>query len=242
MDERSPYTSLFLQECERMNQLLFEMKRSLSELDLGLKGDLSVSEPMEVLMNALFDDLVPASWASCAWPSLRPLASWLVDVLARYKQLEGWTSDLNTPKVTWLSGLFNPQAFLTAVMQVTARKSDLPLDKLVTSVEVTKKSVEEVEVATREGAYVHGLFVEGARWDVSVGTLEDAVLKQIYCPLPVILIKASTQDKAEGRDVYACPVYKTLQRGGTFVFAAGLRTKAPPSKWVMAGVAMLMDV
>jgi len=241
-EERSPYTSVFLQECERMNQLLFEMKRSLAELDLGLKGDLSISEPMERLMNALFDDRVPDTWAARAWPSLRPLASWLVDVLARFKQLDAWTGDLNTPKVTWLSGLFNPQAFLTAVMQVTARKNELPLDKLVTAVEVTKKTHEEIEVATREGAYVSGLFLEGARWDVGTGMLDDAVLKQLYPPLPVMLIKASTQDKGEGRDIYACPVYKTLQRGPTYVFVAGLRTKSPPSKWVMGGVAMLMDV
>ena len=30
-----------------MNGLLFEIRRSLVELDLGLKGDLSISEPME---------------------------------------------------------------------------------------------------------------------------------------------------------------------------------------------------
>ena len=126
-------------------------------------------------------------------------------------------------------------------IQVTARKNELPLDKLVTAVEVTKKSVEEVEAATREGAFVYGLFVEGARWDVTAGMLDDAILKQLYPPLPVMLVKAATAEK-DGRDVYACPVYKTLQRGPTFVFTAGLRTKAPPSKWVMAGVSMLMDV
>merc|ERR1719262_1682790 len=101
-DERSPYTSVFLQECERMNMLIFEMKRSLAELDLGLKGDLSISEPMEMLMNSLYDDKVPANWHARAWPFLRPLASWLSDVLQRYRQLEAWTADLATPKVTWL--------------------------------------------------------------------------------------------------------------------------------------------
>ena len=64
--ERTPYASAFLQECERMNRLLFEMGRSLLELDSGLKGDLSVSEAMEGLMRALYDDRVPASWASRA--------------------------------------------------------------------------------------------------------------------------------------------------------------------------------
>lgn len=45
-----------------MNLLLAEMKRSLAELDLGLKGDLTVSEPMERLMKALAADAVPARW------------------------------------------------------------------------------------------------------------------------------------------------------------------------------------
>jgi dynein heavy chain len=249
-DERSPYTSVFLQECERMNVLLFEMKRSLVELDLGLKGDLSISEPMEALMNSLFDDKVPSTWHARAWPCLRPLASWLSDVLQRQRQLEAWTADLSTPKVTWLPGLFNPQAFLTAVMQVTARKNELPLDKLATVVDVTKKmSPDEVEAATRDGAYICGLFIEGARWDTNSGMLDDAILKQLYAPLPVTLVKAAPQDKAEGRDTYACPVYKTLTRGpvdgkpsGGLVFTAYLRTKQSAMKWTMAGVAGIMDV
>ena len=129
-DERTPYTSVFLQECERTNLLLFEMRRSLLELDRGLKGDLSVSEAMERLMGALYADAVPASWTACAWPSLRPLGSWLADMLQRHAQLASWTADLATPRVTWLPGLYNPQAFLTAVMQVTVT---LPLhDRYIT--------------------------------------------------------------------------------------------------------------
>jgi len=244
LEERSPYVSVFLQESERMNILLFEMKRSLAELDMGLKGDLSVSEAMEELMNALFFDKVPGSWSKHAYPSLRALGSWLFDMLARQRQLEAWTLDLATPKVTWLSGLFNPQAFLTAVMQVTARKNEWPLDKLATVVDVSKKTVDEVNSGgeTRDGAFVNGLYVEGARWDTQTGCLEDAIMKQLYPPLPLLLIKAATQEKGEARDIYPCPVYQTQDRGPTFVFTAGLKTKAPPLKWVLAGVALLMDV
>lgn len=36
-DERTPYTIVAVQECERMNTLTNEMKRSLKELNLGLK-------------------------------------------------------------------------------------------------------------------------------------------------------------------------------------------------------------
>ena len=164
-------------------------------------------------------------------------------MLERHRQLDAWVGEMTTPKVTWISGLFNPQAFLTAVMQVTARKNELPLDKLAVIADVTKKaSPDEVESATREGAYAHGFSLEGARWDMNAGTLEEARMKEMYPSLPVVLIKASQQDKLDARDIYACPVYKTQQRGPTYVFAAGLKTKAPPAKWVMAGVSMLLDV
>ena len=61
---------------------------------------------------------VPASWVNLAYPSLRPLGSWLLNLLQRVTQLAEWTADLGVPKSVWLSGLFNPQSFLTAVMQV----------------------------------------------------------------------------------------------------------------------------
>lgn len=37
VEERTPYVIVAFQECQRMNHLTGEMKRSLKELDLGLK-------------------------------------------------------------------------------------------------------------------------------------------------------------------------------------------------------------
>ena len=42
----TPYVMVAIQEAERWNALLGEMRRSLAELDLGLRGDLTISEPM----------------------------------------------------------------------------------------------------------------------------------------------------------------------------------------------------
>lgn len=68
-------------------------------------------------------------------------------------------------------------------------------------------------------------------------------MKQLYPPMPVILVKAVTPEKAVALyDVYRCPVYQTEIRSFTYVFEAGLRTKANPAKWTLAGVALLMDV
>lgn len=60
----------------------------------------------------------------------------------------------------------------------------------------------------REGAYVNGLFMEGARWDMLLGTIADSRMKELFPAMPVIFIKAVTQDKQDVKNVYECPVYK----------------------------------
>lgn len=56
IDDVGPFQNVILQECERMNNLVSEMVRSLVELDLGFKGDLTISDAMEDLANALYLD------------------------------------------------------------------------------------------------------------------------------------------------------------------------------------------
>ncbi|XP_058532038.1 dynein axonemal heavy chain 9 isoform X2 [Ochotona princeps] len=241
-EERSPYLVVVFQECERMNGLTREMRRSLRELDLGLKGELTMSSDMENLQNALYLDTVPEAWARHAYPSTAGLATWFLDLLSRIKELETWTGDLAMPATVWLTGFFNPQSFLTAIMQSTARKNEWPLEQMALQCDVTKKNREEFRSPPREGAYVHGLFMEGARWDTQAGMITEAKLKDLTPPMPVMFLKAVPADKQEPRSVYACPVYKTSQRGPTYVWTFNLKTKESPSKWVLAGVALLLQI
>ena len=60
-EERTPFIIVCFQECERMNILTGEMKRSLRELDFGLKGELTITTPMEELSNSLYFDQVHIS-------------------------------------------------------------------------------------------------------------------------------------------------------------------------------------
>ena len=93
-----------------------------------------------MLMNSLFIDKVPETWNKRAYPSLLGLTAWYSDLLARIKDLENWTADFAMPTTLWLGGLFNPQSFLTAIMQSMARKNEWPLDKMALQVDVLKKN------------------------------------------------------------------------------------------------------
>ena len=77
---------------------------------------------MENLQNAIYLDTVPDNWTKRAYPSMSTLALWFTDLLVRIKELEHWSNDFALPPVVWLAGFFNPQSFLTAIMQATARR------------------------------------------------------------------------------------------------------------------------
>ncbi|KAM4623876.1 dynein axonemal heavy chain 9 isoform 1-T1 [Polymixia lowei] len=241
-EERTPYQVVALQECERMNFLTQEIRRSLRELSLGLKGELTMTGDMENLQNSIFLDLVPDSWTKRAYPSMSGLALWFTDLLTRIKELEAWATDFVLPSAVWLAGFFNPQSFLTAIMQAMARRNEWPLDRMCLQCDVTKKNREDFSSPPREGAYVHGLYMEGARWDTQTGMIVDARLKELTPAVPVMFIRAIPVDKQEMRNVYQCPVYKTRQRGPTYVWTFNLKTKEKPSKWTLAGVALLLQI
>ncbi|NXK40473.1 DYH17 protein, partial [Piprites chloris] len=239
--EKTPYTVVALQECERMNILTHEIRRSLKELDLGLQGELTITSEMEELANALFYDSIPESWTRHAYPSLLSLGTWYADLLLRIRELEVWATDFVLPATVWLAGFFNPQSFLTAIMQSTARKKQWPLDKMCLATEVTKKTREDITFPPREGSYVHGLFMEGARWDVASGSIADALLKELTPTMPVISLRAIPVDRVDTTNIYECPVYKTRMRGPTYVWTFNLKTKEKAAKWVLAGVALLLE-
>jgi len=244
LDEKGPYQNVFLQEMEVMNRLLQEMVRSLKELSLGFKGELTMSDAMEAVMNALFLDVLPASWTKVSWPSRKPLSVWLINFHNRLQQLEDWSNNpVDIPKCTYLSYLVNPQSFLTAVNQVAAQKNQWELDKLVSYSDVTRYAAfENVEAASREGAYVCGLYMQGARWEPTQAIIDKSKPKEMFSPMPVMSVKGVATEKADFAGMYMCPVYKTEQRGPTFVFCANLRTKSPAGRWILAGVALILEL
>ena len=77
-EDRTPYTIVCLQECERISLLIREIRRSLKELNLGLKGELSITQDMDDLATALVMGKIHESWVKRAYPSEHELGNWLV--------------------------------------------------------------------------------------------------------------------------------------------------------------------
>jgi dynein heavy chain len=200
------------------------------------------------LIHALWSNKVFSSWEKLAYFSLKPLNAWMADLSQRSAQLIEWTTNLKAPKSVWISGLFNPMSYLTAVMQVTARMHNLPLDQMTLRCTFTNwrdPKAPDMNPPTK-GVYVHGLFMEGASWEDGKGEEEgyisDPKPKILHPSMPVVNVIAVPNSEMDWNNMYKCPVYVTSARGPTYIFTANVRMEPDDhdSKWILAGAALLL--
>lgn len=199
-------------EMHRFNKLLKVVRQSLLELQKALKGLVVLSAELDLVLQALLSNKVPAVWAASAYPSLKPLGSWVKDLVARVAFVRQWLTS-GAPAAFWMSGLFFPQGFLTGVLQAHARKHVVAIDTLGFAFRPIERDVSELKLGPEDGVYVYGLFVDGARWDARRSVLEDAIPGENVSKVSVLHF-LPTANYVSPASTYSCPLYKTSERKG----------------------------
>lgn len=171
--------TVLVQEVIRYNRLLEVMKENLVNVKRALKGLIVMSEELELIANSLFDNQVPKIWDQKGFLSMKPLASWTEDLNHRINFLQDWISN-GTPKCFWISGFFFPQAFLTGTLQNYARKHVIAIDKLSFEFKYLDIEASDVKEKPQDGCYIHGLFLEGAKWDKTKRIIGNPKPKELY--------------------------------------------------------------
>ena len=264
MDEAGPTTfvkrgehmdslaTVLSQEMARFNQLLDVMRASLHELQRAIQGEVLMSDELDRMYSSLLNNRVPANWSAAAYPSLKPLASWVADLHERIAFMRGWLTG-GQPGVFWMSGFFFPQGFMTGTLQNHARRYTIAIDTLSFSFSVLKAvtpdGLRDADVP-KDGVLIHGLFLDGAQWDAKAHSLADPRPGEVYSRMPILHFMP-TERYSSPPDAYSAPVYKTSVRAGTlsttgmstnFVLPVDLPTLSPPAKWVKAGTALLCQL
>uniref|UniRef100_A0A286XH43 Dynein axonemal heavy chain 6 n=1 Tax=Cavia porcellus TaxID=10141 RepID=A0A286XH43_CAVPO len=262
-------TTVLSQEVDRFNNLLKLIHTSLETLNKAIAGFVVMSEEMEKVYNSFLNNQVPSLWSNTAYPSLKPLGSWVKDLVLRTAFVDLWLKR-GQPKSFWISGFFFPQGFLTGTLQNHARKYNLPIDELsfkynmvptyrdqaaVIEAAKTVKFGQELPMdlelpSPEDGVLVHGMFMDASRWDDKEMVIEDALPGQMNPMLPVVHFEPQ-QNYEPAPTLYHSPLYKTGARAGTlsttghstnFVVTVLLPSKRSKDYWIAKGSALLCQL
>jgi dynein heavy chain len=203
------------QELLRFNRLLARVRSTLVDIDKAVQGLVVMTPELDDVANGMLTNKLPSAWSGVSYPSLKPMSSYVVDLAARLKFLNDWV-DAGVPATFWISGFFFTQSFLTGQLQNFARKFTLPIDMLVWTFKVLRRSASDFQKPPT-GCLVYGLFIDGARWDDNEGVIAESLPKVLFDSIPHIHIVPceTSKDTTDKKMMYTSPVYKTSERKGT---------------------------
>ncbi|KAG7255732.1 hypothetical protein CRUP_020739, partial [Coryphaenoides rupestris] len=200
-------TTVLGQEVDRFNHLLRVLRKAMA-------GLVVMSEEMETMYSSFLNNQVPSHWAAAAYPSLKPLGSWVRDLALRTGFIQG---------------------FLTGALQNHARCYNLPIDELsfgfnVLPIYRDQEAVSEALASLasskapldmdeqlpepEDGVLVHGVFTDACRWDHDAMAMGDALPRVMNAALPVVHFEPRLNYVPEA-ELYHAPLYKTSARAGT---------------------------
>ena len=124
-------------------------------------------------------------------------------------------------------------------MQLYSRKYLVPIDKLSFAFDF----LQGIEAEATEGVYIHGLWMEGCRWDFNEMELAEPI--NIYSQAPIIHFLPTQSPKKFNED-YSMPLYKNTERSGllsttghssNYIISIDTPTSVKAIHWVLRSAA-----
>lgn len=224
------------------------LRRVRTQLE-AIIGFLEGSRPYDPDTAEVFESIrllrTPSAWL--AMPPRTALASWSKDVTSRILSLHSWEEKGKVPVCFSMASFFNPQGFLTAVLQGMAhlRKSSLEKMHFEHHVEHLLQNEEEVaqqlqadralDLASFQGVFVANLVLVGASWSRRKGILEEPDPLQPSCVLPVIRFNAVDGTQEPKTEMGRGSLAGSKGPVGLSKMQEALRARAAPKRGSLGG-------
>lgn len=265
----SPLYAVLKQESERYNKLLALVRVAFQDVGKAIKGLAIMSPQLEDVYQCILLNKIPRMITDVCYPTLKPLSSWIVDLIERVQFMAEWIEltreegidyredDFRwqikgyVPKTFWIGAFYFPHGLLTAELQHYSRIEGIPIDALVISTTVlTDAEVDAMVAPDRNdpGLIITGLYVESAQWDSEAKRLAEPVYGQMITSLGPVWFAPCTELDKDG--MYAMPLYTTTLRYGVlsttgtstnYVLNMHLPTKENPRHWILRGAAAFIQ-
>merc|ERR1711916_226580 len=167
------------QEMAKFNILLNCIRKTLKLLQLAIHGIVVMSSDLDMMYTSMLEGQFPRLFKTVSYSSLKPLGSWIVDLIDRVTFIRDWLKH-GQPDSFPLYLFFFPQGFLTGVLQTHARKYGIAINILHFKFHIFDPEKEE---AVKDGVVIHGLWLEGAGWNAENNLLQESKPGEIYSSL-----------------------------------------------------------
>lgn len=224
------------------------MRESLIYLEKAIAGTYVMSMELEKMFNMFLDGKVPENWSNVGYPCLKPLGSWMKDLIKRIEFISSWLYE-GPPISYWVPSFFFPQGFMTASLQSYARKNLVAIDTLAFKTNMMPTSnASQLTEKPEIGVYCHGFYIQGARWEPGKRCVEDSVLGITIVEFPIVWLEPVLEEELRTDKMFSCPLYKTSVRAGelsttghstNFVMFLAIPSDKDQEYWIRRGTALL---
>lgn len=245
----NPLNVVLLQEVERYNTMLGVIDGNLYMLDRGIQGLSVITPDLQEIQAAMLDNKVPLKWGSYYF-SMKALSRWLDDLNDRMEFFSRWCAK-GLPYVFFISAFMYPNGFNTALLQRFSRRSFganiVSIDRLEFDFGVIPRPVSDITEYAKDGAYVTGLILEGAKWNKEKQNLMEPDIMELYDLMPVMHFKPISKRTRALPNSYGCPCYYYPNRAGSvsrdsYIMQIDLKSgDVPPTFWIKRGTAILLS-
>lgn len=252
----APLNIFLFQELQRLQNIIAIVRTNLKSIAMAIDGTVVMTTDLLQDLNSIFDARVPTRWtndasgAEISW--LMPnLGGWFTGLLDRQVMLNTWLENgRGVMKSYWLTGFTNAQGFLTGMRQEVTRqhkKDTWSLDDVISHTEVLPFDQERIRDVPEEGQNIHGLFMEGGKWNRQEQKLDESEPKKLFLGMPAIFVTATREIDLKKMGLnygphgpYNTAVYKYPKRNDRYlIFRLLLKTELHPYHWKLRGVCLV---
>jgi len=254
----APLNIFLFQELQRLQNIIRIVRSNLKNLAMAIDGTVVMTVDLLEDLNSVFDARVPRKWthdasgAEISW-LLPNIGGWFTGLVDRQQQLNTWLENGRAMmKAHWLTGFTNAQGFLTGMRQEVTRqhtKDQWALDDVINHTDILPFDLERIKDVPDEGQNVHGLFIEGGRWNRQEHRLDESEPKKLFVTVPVIFVTAvQAKEKKKASEYgpfgpYDSAVYKYPKRNDRYlIFRMLMKTELSPIHWKLRGVCIVAQV
>nr|CAD7589255.1 unnamed protein product [Timema genevievae] len=248
--------TVLVQEMDRFNRLLSVIRSTLETLRRAVDGLVVMSPELEALAGSLLVNKVPAMWAARSYPSLKTLASYVVDFLDRLRALQvtlpcgGLPVQAEGPsgRIPKKARIISSSLSSHSLVGPTLGDPASQLSRVVTR--ALKWLTAQMSRPRPTGPESQEPGPKGPN-PTTLSLLAEQLPKVLWDSLPLIWMKPCEKTRLKEGARYKSPLYKTSERRGilsttghstNYVLPILLGTDRPVAHWIKRGVALLCQL